>query len=52
MTNKNIYLILLLIGLIIKVDAQNEVSELFDAGFTYLLTPNFQLDISGGIGIN
>lgn len=26
--------------------------HLFDAGFTYLLTPNFQLDISGGIGIN
>ena len=23
-----------------------------DAGFTYLLTPNFQVDISGGIGLN
>jgi hypothetical protein len=23
-----------------------------DAGFTYLLTPNFQADISGGIGLN
>ncbi len=26
--------------------------HLFDTGFTYLLSPNFQLDISGGIGIN
>jgi len=24
----------------------------FDAGFTYLVLPNFQLDISGGIGLN
>jgi hypothetical protein len=23
-----------------------------DAGFTYLLTPNFQVDVSGGIGLN
>ncbi|MDA3943120.1 MAG: transporter [Bacteroidetes bacterium] len=29
------------------------VSEhLFDAGFTYLIIPNFQLDLSGGIGLN
>ncbi|MBU1369122.1 MAG: transporter [Bacteroidetes bacterium] len=29
------------------------VSEhLIDAGFTYLIIPNFQIDISGGIGLN
>lgn len=26
--------------------------HLFDAGFTYLVMPNFQLDVSGGIGLN
>jgi hypothetical protein len=26
--------------------------HLFDAGFTYLVFPNFQLDISSGIGLN
>lgn len=26
--------------------------HLFDGGFTYLVLPNFQLDISGGIGLN
>jgi hypothetical protein len=26
--------------------------HLFDAGFTYLVLPNFQLYISGGIGLN
>jgi len=26
--------------------------HMFDAGLTYLFTPNFQLDISGGVGIN
>ncbi|MBN2812611.1 MAG: transporter [Bacteroidales bacterium] len=26
--------------------------QLFDAGFTYLVLPNFQLDVSGGIGFN
>ncbi|MBD3328000.1 transporter [Candidatus Peregrinibacteria bacterium] len=31
-----------------EVDSEN----LFDAGFTYLLFPNFQLDLSGGIGLN
>jgi hypothetical protein len=33
----------------------NEASEsehLVDAGFTYALRPNFQLDISGGLGLN
>jgi hypothetical protein len=26
--------------------------HLFDVGFTYLVHPNFQLDVSGGIGLN
>ncbi|MBW6492747.1 MAG: transporter [Lentimicrobium sp.] len=31
---------------------EGEPEHLFDAGFTYLLLPNLQLDISGGIGLN
>jgi len=27
-------------------------AHLLDAGFTYLVLPNFQLDISGGLGLN
>lgn len=30
---------------------ESGAKHLLDAGFTYLLLPNFQLDISGGIGI-
>ncbi|MBS0010502.1 MAG: transporter [Bacteroidales bacterium] len=31
---------------------EGDSEHLLDAGFTYLLLPNFQLDISGGIGVN
>lgn len=30
---------------------EGESEHLFDAGFTYLVLPNFQLDLSGGIGL-
>ncbi len=36
-------------GLISEV---SDSEHLIDAGFTYLLLPNFQLDLSGGIGLN
>lgn len=29
-----------------------ESEHLFDVGFTYLVLPNFQLDVSGGVGFN
>lgn len=31
---------------------EGDSESLFDAGFTYLVFPNFQLDLSGGIGLN
>ena len=34
------------------IPEEGDSEHLFDAGFTYLLLPNFQLDISGGIGLN
>ncbi len=36
-------------GLILK---ESEGEHLLDMGFTYLVRPNIQLDISGGIGLN
>lgn len=36
-------------GLILK---ESEGEHLLDMGFTYLMLPNLQLDISGGIGLN
>ena len=32
--------------------SENGAEHLVDGGFTYLLFPNFQLDISGGLGLN
>lgn len=34
------------------IPEEGDSENLFDAGFTYLLFPNFQLDLSGGIGLN
>jgi hypothetical protein len=34
------------------ITEKNEAEHLADAGFTFLLAPNLQLDISGGIGLN
>ncbi len=34
------------------IPEEGESEHLFDAGFTYSVLPNFQLDISGGIGLN
>lgn len=34
------------------VREKGDAEHMLDAGFTYLLLPNLQLDISGGIGIN
>lgn len=34
------------------VSDEGDQEHLFDAGFTYLIMPNLQLDISGGIGLN
>ena len=34
------------------VPEQGADAHLLDAGFTYLVLPNFQLDISGGLGLN
>lgn len=34
------------------IPEEGNSEHLFDAGFTFLVLPNFQLDISGGIGIN
>lgn len=31
---------------------EGDTEHLFDAGFTYLLLSNFQLDVSGGVGLN
>jgi hypothetical protein len=31
---------------------EGDSEHLFDAGFTYLVLPNFQLDVSGGFGLN
>jgi len=31
---------------------EGDSEHLFDAGFTYLVLPNFQLDVSGGVGLN
>lgn len=31
---------------------EGDSENLFDVGFTYLVFPNFQLDLSGGIGLN
>ena len=31
---------------------ESDSEHLFDAGFTFLVLPNFQLDLSGGIGLN
>jgi hypothetical protein len=36
-------------GLIYQFD---EAEHLLDTGFTYLISPNFQLDVSAGMGIN
>lgn len=36
-------------GLIYEFD---EAEHLLDTGFTYLISPNFQLDVSAGMGIN
>ncbi len=35
---------------LLKEEGNSE--NLFDTGFTYLVLPNFQLDVSGGIGLN
>lgn len=34
------------------VHEEGDTEHILDAGFTYLLLPNLQLDISGGIGLN
>ncbi len=34
------------------IQEEGNSEHLFDTGFTYLLSPNFQLDLSGGIGLN
>ncbi len=34
------------------IPEKGDDAHLLDAGFTYLLLPNFQLDLSGGIGLN
>ncbi len=34
------------------VPEQGEASHLVDAGFTYLIRHNFQVDVSGGLGLN
>ncbi len=34
------------------IPEEGDSEHLFDTGFTYLVLPNFQLDISGGIGLN
>ena len=34
------------------IQEENEGEHLLDMGFTYLITPNLQFDISGGIGLN
>lgn len=34
------------------IPEEGDSEHLFDTGFTYLVLPNFQLDLSGGIGIN
>lgn len=36
-------------GLVLE---EGDAEHLIDAGFTYLVAPNFQLDISGGLGVN
>jgi hypothetical protein len=34
------------------IPESGNAGHLFDAGFTYLIAPNFQLDLSGGLGLN
>ncbi len=34
------------------IPEEGDSEHLLDAGFTYLLLPNFQFDISGGVGLN
>ncbi len=34
------------------IPEEGEAEHLFDAGFTFLLLPTFQLDLSGGLGLN
>jgi hypothetical protein len=31
---------------------EGDSEHLFDAGFTFLVLPNLQLDVSGGVGLN
>ena len=35
----------------IPIDAPGGAAHLFDGGFTYLLRPNLQLDLAGGVGL-
>jgi hypothetical protein len=47
--NDNLGMFLEVFGL---VSEEGDSEHLFDAGLTYLILPNFQFDISGGLGLN